>query len=341
MKQQDYYIPNLGVSGSNPLGITNCISLFCFLACKCYGGNEHTFSFLQQVAGAVRFRSNHILSPLDITFSVWRAVLSAALVLTSSLPGAAVENAPPACLAAPGVEATIVRIVDSQTIQTATGKLIRLAAIEAPNSIMTTRGGKNMRLIRRARNLLARLTLNKKVNLVFDAGKPDRYGRRFAHILVFLSGKNASIWVQAAMVARGLARAFPNTRDATCIEPLLEIEKAARSKKTGVWKSRIYRVIKAENLKTLNRSLGQLQLIEGRVHSVAVRRTRIYINFSSDWKRDFTITLNPRIQRLFTQGGINIKELADKSIRVRGWLGRHNGPTIMVNHVAQIEMMKD
>jgi len=289
----------------------------------------------------VSLRSIHVLSPLDIIFSVLLTVLAAALVLTSSQPGATAENAPPACLVAQRVEATIVRIVDSQTIETATGQLIRLAAVEAPNSIITTKGGKNMGLIKRARNLLTRLTLNKKVSLVFDTGKPDRYSRKFAHILVFPSGKSTETWVQAAMVARGLARAFPNTVDATCFKPLLEIEKAARLKKTGMWKSRIYRVIEAENLKTLNRSLGRLQLIEGRVHSVAVRRTRIYINFSADWKRDFTVTLNPRIHRLFTQSGINIKELADKNIRVRGWLGRHNGPTIMINHVAQIEILKD
>ncbi len=287
------------------------------------------------------FRSIHVFSPLDITFSAWPALLAAALVLTSSQPGATVENAPPACLSAQRVETTIVRIIDSQTIETATGELIKLAAIEAPNSIITTRDGKNMGLIKRARNLLTRLTLNKKVNLVFDTQKPDRYGRKFAHILVFPSGKSTNTWLQAEMIARGLARAFPNTVEATCIKPLLEIEKAARAKKTGLWKSRIYRVKEAKNLKTLNRSLGRLQLIAGQVHSVSVRRTRIYINFSADWKRDFTVTLNPRIQRLFTQSGINIKELADKNIRVRGWLGRHNGPTIMVNHVAQIEIVKD
>ena len=143
------------------------------------------------------------------------------------------------------------------------------------------------------------------------------------------------------MIARGMARAFPNTSGAACFKPLLEIEKSARLKKTGLWQNRLYRVIAAENLKTLNRSLGRLQLIEGRVHSVAVRRTRIYINFSADWKRDFTVTLNPRIYRMFTQSGINIKDLTNKIIRTRGWLGRHNGPTIKVNHVAQIEILKD
>jgi len=269
------------------------------------------------------------------------SVLAATLVLTSLQPGATAENAPPACLVAQRSEATIVRIVDSQTIETATGQRVRLAAIEAPNSIIATRDGKNTDLISYARTLLTRLTLNKKVSLVFDADKPDRYGRRFAHILVLPSGKSTNTWVQAEMITRGLARAFPNTVDATCFQPLLDMEKAARLKKTGLWKSRFYQVIGAENLKTLNRSLGRLQLIEGRVHSVAVRRTRIYINFSVDWKRDFTVTLNPRTYKLFTQSGINIKDLANKVIRVRGWLGRHNGPTIVVKHVAQIEFLKN
>ncbi len=289
----------------------------------------------------MRIRSTCEFYRSYIAFSLWWPVLSATMFLTSIQPGATAENPPPACLTAQRVEAGIVRIIDSQTVETATGQRIRLAEIEAPNSIIAAASGKNIGLIKRARGLLAKLTLNKKVLLVLDSGKPDRYNRRRAHILVSPSGRNPRTWVQGEMVARGMARAFPNTSEAACFKSLLEIEKSARLKKTGLWNNRFYRVIAAENLKTLNRSLGRLQLIEGRVHSVAVRRTRIYINFSTDWKRDFTVTLNPRIYRLFAQRGIIIKDLTNKIIRTRGWLGRHNGPTIKVNHVAQIEILKD
>ncbi len=289
----------------------------------------------------MNFISIRELSRSDCVLS-WRlSLLGSIFVLVSSQPGAGGEDRPPDCMPAMPVEATIVSIVDSQTVETARGVRVKLAAIEAPSAGIIIKGRKNMDPVSRARKLLRQLTLNKTVSLVFDASKPDRYGRRLAHILAPSSGKTTTTWVQAEMITRGLARSFPNTPDATCIKQLLKIETVARLNKTGLWNKRFYRVVQAENLKTLNRSLGRLQLIEGRVNSVSVRRTRTYINFSKDWGRDFTVTLNPRVDRLFSQSGINIKELAGKNIRVRGWLARHNGPTIKVYHVAQIEILEE
>ncbi len=170
---------------------------------------------------------------LDTAFSLWLPVLSATMFLISIQPGATAENPPPACLTAQRVEAGIVRIIDSQTVETATGQRVRLAAIEAPNSIIATASGKNIGLIKRARSLLSKLTLNKKVLLVFDSGKPDRYNRRRAHILISPPGKKTHTWVQGEMIARGMARAFPNTSEAACFKSLLEIEKSARLKKSA------------------------------------------------------------------------------------------------------------
>lgn len=289
----------------------------------------------------MNLRSIHVFFHSGIAFILWWSLLTGALVVTSSQPGITTENQPLGCMAKPWVEAKVVRIVGSQTVETAKGLRVKLASIKVPNLITTNQGVRNASLVKRARKLLTQLTLNKKVALVFDTSKPDRYGRKLAHILVFSTSKSPNTWVQAEMITRGLARIFPNTIDAPCITQLLEMEKAARLKRTGMWKNRFYRVIQAENLETLNRSLGRLQLVEGRVYSVSVRRSSIYINFSTDWKRDFTVTLSPRTYKMFTQRGINIKQLADRNIRVRGWLDRHNGPTITVNHVAQIEILKD
>jgi len=286
-------------------------------------------------------RFNPDLWNLGVIRSFWLAFYTAVFVLNSSQPGHSAGDGITNCTSVAPVQARIVRIIDSQVVETATGLLIKLAAIEAPTTGTSIEAGKNPALVRRARKLLAQLTLNKSVSLIFDARKPDRYGRRIAHVFIPSASNTSNIWVQAEMIKQGLARAFPNTIDATCIGQLLSLEKQARTKKTGLWRNRFYQVIKARDLNFLNRSLGRLQLVEGRVQSVSVRRSRSYINFSTDWRRDFTVTLDRRALRLFKQSGIDIKKLNGKNIRVRGWLGRHNGPTIKADHVAQIEILKE
>ena len=272
--------------------------------------------------------------------SMWLPALLAAVVFAFSLPEAHAENRQLDCNASSAMKDKVVRIIDSHTVETATGLVIKLASIEALNTQVSGKGRKNAGLIKRSRKLLAQLILNKNVVIKFVSDKSDRYGRRIAHIFIPTLKQGLSTWVQAEMIKKGLARVFPNTRKASCVTELLKYETEARLNKTGLWKSRIYQVIQAQNLKSLNRSLGRLQLIEGRVHSVAVRRSRTYINFSKDWSRDFTVTINRRVHKLFTQKGLNVQELTGKLIRVRGWLDRHNGPTIKVYHVGQVEILK-
>jgi endonuclease YncB( thermonuclease family) len=286
-------------------------------------------------------RSSLNLRCLDPARSIWVTFLTAVFVLNLPLPARSAEDRWQECASASQIQARVVRIINSQVVETATGLRIRLAAIEAPNRGTSIKSAKNQALVRRAHKLLVQLTLNKPVSLVFDARKPDRYGRMIAHVFIPTARKPANRWVQAAMIKQGLARAFPNTNDASCIKQLLQLEKEARTRKTGLWNNRFYRVVEADDLKYLNRSLGRLHLVEGRVQSVSVRSSRSYINFSKDWSRDFTVTLDRRAIRLFKQSGIDIKKLTGKNIRVRGWLGRHNGPTIKAYHVAQIEILRD
>ncbi len=298
------------------------------------------FCFLKVVI-AMRARANPDLWNLGATRPFWLAFFTAIFVLNSSQSGRGAGDWLANCTLAAPVQARVVRIIGSQVIETATGLLIKLAAVETPAGGVGIKRTKNQVVVKHARKLLSQLTLNKPVSLVFDAKKPDRYGRRIAHIFVRSALNTSTVWVQAEMIKQGLARAFPNTVDASCIQQLLSLEKKARTKKSGLWKYRFYQVVRADDLKFLNRSLGRLQLVEGRVQSVSVGRTRSYINFSKDWGRDFTVTLDRRALRLFNRSGIDIKKLSGKNIRVRGWLGRHNGPTIKAYHVAQIEILKD
>lgn len=93
---------------------------------------------------------------------------------------------------------------------------------------------KNEPFYHTARELNKRLVYGKRVKLVFDEGKIDRYGRLLAYVYV------DDIFVNAEMVRRGYARAFkvpPNTRYAQLFESLEELakEEQAKKQKIGIW----------------------------------------------------------------------------------------------------------
>ena len=82
--------------------------------------------------------------------------------------------------------------------------------------------------------------------------------------------------------------------------------------------------------------------------SAARVRGRLYLNFGDDWRTDFTVTVAPGDARLFDDDPVwaplldaagGLAGLADRRVRVRGWLGRYNGPEITLTHPEQIEFL--
>ena len=64
---------------------------------------------------------------------------------------------------------------------------------------------------------------------------------------------------------------------------------------------------------------------------------RLVLNFGRDWRSDFTVSVSRQDMKLFRDAGIDIRTLKGRTIRVRGWLFRENGPMIRATHPEQIE----
>jgi len=108
-----------------------------------------------------------------------------------------------------------------------------------------------------------------------------------------------------------------------------------------VWGSWAYRIQRAGDVKRLGRLTHSYQLVEGTVHAVGKGGGRIYLNFAKDWRRDFTIGVERKDVSAFTAAGIDLKGLAGKRVRVRGWVEWRNGPMIAATHPEQIELLPD
>ncbi len=69
-------------------------------------------------------------------------------------------------------------------------------------------------------------------------------------------------------------------------------------------------------------------------------RARSYLNFSADWRTDFTAVVGADARKLFEESGIDIISLSGRPVRVRGWVRSYNGPMISVTHPEQIEVLE-
>ena len=84
---------------------------------------------------------------------------------------------------------------------------------------------------------------------------------------------------------------------------------------------------------------GAFVLVEGRVAQATRAQRTVYINFGTDWRRDFTASLAGAVIDRVPDGAARLEALAGKRIRVRGWIERRNGPMIALSSLDEIEIL--
>ncbi len=233
--------------------------------------------------------------------------------------------------AAPGGEVVIV--TDGDTLTLAGGQEIRLVGIQAPKLPLGRPGFEAWPLAAEARAFLEGLILNRTVSLGFGGRRGDRHGRLLAHVF---DGEGR--WLQSELLRAGLARVYSFADNRALIPEMLALEREARAARRGIWADPYYAIRSAE---TAADWLGGFELVEGRVVAVGRGGPNTYLNFSDDWRSDFTIMLNRRAERLFKEAGFDPRSYEGRFVRVRGWLKSRNGPMIEATHPEQIELLDD
>jgi len=181
-----------------------------------------------------------------------------------------------------------------------------------------------------AKAALERLVLDRSVELRFGGAKMDRHGRHLAHLFT-----NDGTWVQGEMLSRGWARVYTFPDNQALAAEMYAAEDSARAARRGIWGHRYYRV-RTSKAGPLFNDVGTFQIVRGTVVAAANVRGRVYLNFGADWKSDFTITLNPKVRRRFEKSGLDPLTLEGRTIEVRGWLRKRNGPMISASHRQQL-----
>lgn len=264
-----------------------------------------------------------------------RAWLVAALALLTSGTAAVADGWENDCGFTAGPVRMVTRIIDGDTVILDDGNRVRLTGIQAPELPHDARTASEWPYGKASARILTDLVKGHRVRLYYDGARHDRYGRILAHLRDQDSAEGA--WIQALMLQRGAALVYTFPDNNGCARQMLRHEASARSGGVGLWRLPRYGVRKATDIAELAALVGTFQLIRGRVVNIGRDKRLVYINFSRDWKTDFTVTVEKRVLERFPDDFF--AKLAGKRIEIRGWLEFRNGPWIRLTHPQQLVIL--
>jgi len=238
------------------------------------------------------------------------------------------------CELAPGSTRTVTRVIDGETVALDDGRELRLAGILAPRARDADAMEGGWPLEEAARVALADLVLGKQVQIAFATAKQDRYGRLLGHLFTAHDGPRQ--WIEGELLGRGLARAAALPDDGACLTELLAHERLARADVSGVWRLRLYAPKPALQVAALAGVRSSFQIVRGRVVSVDRTKSAAYLNFGHDWRSDFTVRIPRSVLRRDETWAKALDALKDRTVEVRGWIVRRNGPMISIAHPAEL-----
>jgi endonuclease YncB( thermonuclease family) len=207
-------------------------------------------------------------------------------------------------------------ILDGRTFVLDDGREVRLAAIEVP-AVAGPPDAATPPQAPSAAAALDALAAGDQVVLGRAESGSDRYGPVLAHAYVVRD--DDQFLLQRELVADGFARVGDRVA-AGCSDALLNGEKAARTAKLGLWADAYYEVPDAETPGDVLAHNGQFALVDGKVASVRDSGPTIHVNFGRRRSGDITVTVLKRNERSFVAAGLDLKGLAGRRIRVRGWI---------------------
>jgi endonuclease YncB( thermonuclease family) len=246
-------------------------------------------------------------------------------------------NPAPACGGDEIARGTVSRVIDGRSLVLDNGREVRLAAIEVPPLPLPQESGAAPGGAA-AKDALDALAGADEVVLRRAESASDRYGRVVAYAYTLRDGDQ--LFVQGELISGGFARVGDHVGDRACAAELLNRENAARQAKLGLWANPYYDVLNAETPADVLAHRGRFALVEGTVVSVRESGATVYVNFGRRWSEDFTVTVLKRNERNFATAGLDLKSLAGRRVRVRGWIeqrGGAGGPLVEAARPEQIE----
>jgi endonuclease YncB( thermonuclease family) len=256
-----------------------------------------------------------------------------------ALSASAEDKTVASCSLSPGPVGTVARVLDAETLVLDDGSAVRLIGALAPRARDAGAAAGAWPPETEAIKFLSGLVLGKRVKLAFGGRRKDRYGRFLAQ--AFLDDGGKTEWVQGALLAQGHARMYGLPDSFACAHELLAHEAEARHQRLGLWNNGVYRAMPASHPGALLRLRGKYERVIGRVASIGRTKSTTYLNFGTDWHSDFTVKIGKKVIAANPDLARTLDRLANRTVVVRGWIERRNGPLIDVADASQIEILDE
>ncbi len=278
-------------------------------------------------------------------FRILRCLGLLAIIITSVVAGSPATAATAPCLLPTTRSNTVTDIIDARTLKLDDGTQLRLASILGPTPYDSPSAPKKWPDEATAIDALTRRVLGKNIAISLERTSRDRYGRRVGQGLLINATDSPAAniennWLQALAVRAGEVRvALTPAIDEACATLLLAIEAEATTARRGLWRLALYNAKRADAPDQLLRYRSTFQIVEGTVIRVAPGRSAVYLNFGTNWKRDFTAKFSrPALRRANIRLNI-LKRITKRTVRIRGWIEKRNGPLITLWRPEQIELL--
>lgn len=223
----------------------------------------------------------------------------------------------------------VAEVLAGDQLRLADGRVVRLAGIRVPGDAGSEVGVQSW--AERARAELDRLLDGQSVRMAAAEVGHDRYGRLVAHL-----ERSDGLWLQGALLERGLVQVQTRPGEALRAERMLTIERAARDGRRGLWADGAF---SARDAGALDGDPGSFRIVQGRVVRVAPTERFVYLNFGADWRRDFTVRIAKGLARSLAESGLDVTTLAGRRVEIRGLVLEAGGPLIELSHAEQMQIL--
>lgn len=146
------------------------------------------------------------------------------------------------------------------------------------------------------------------------------------------------VWAQEALLLEGLAQLHTRKDGAASAADLLAAESAARDAAKSTPTISTPDAEACQDARSLCQA-QRFQIVSGRVRADYVaERGGIHLNFGETYKTDFSVYIAPSDAKAWEGGVAALEALEGRTLQVRGYVDNLNGPSIKVDHAAQIQL---
>lgn len=220
-------------------------------------------------------------------------------------------------------EAFIVKIIDGDTMETASGDTLRLLGIDTPEIYWES--GEAEYFAWEAKNYSSEKLLKKNVELEFDQEKKDQYGRMLVYL--FYEGENFN----KKLLEKGYASLMIIAPNNKYKKEFRETAEEARKENRGIWNK--IKTMSADlpeiNYKEAENHYGYQVIVKGKIVDTAQLDNITFLNFSYNYRETLSIVIFSNSLSKFAYQPAEY--LKGKKVKILGKIEMYDGaPQIIV-----------